>query len=222
MARCHLCEKKLGWFSKVRRMDGQRFCRDCAIRWPEERKRRAIEQLCGSGEPNELFSIPDVKCVSPDRPKGRLVLYGNLAFTDKGVCFIQLAEAPNAEPLWQQVFEAFGAMIDERQAEKRAARALEAGRRTILERAESFADLLRRSPRLIIVPPGEIRDITYGWFSGLRIKTAKGSPRFELDRPGKTFKAYRERIGKYVHAVHVATGPEAGQTAQDDNPYRGD
>ena len=79
-------------------------------------------------------------------------------------------------------------------------------------------ELLNLSPRLMFIPSSDIKDITYGWFSGFRVKTAKGPRRFGLERGLKSLKPYRQQIRKYVQAIQATTGPVSMNDQA--NPYR--
>ena len=97
MKQCYLCNKKLRFRDKVKFMDQERFCESCATIWPQKRKENAISLLYAGDDPNEIFRIKRV--ITPDSDIGtKKTLVGDLIFTDKGVCFLQLVDLKDPKP----------------------------------------------------------------------------------------------------------------------------
>lgn len=207
MATCHLCEKKLGFFSKSVPLDGHRFCpTPCAPQWRAQRKERAVGALCRDGGPAGLFSIPELRTRDPDKPKGSTLLLGVLAFLDKGVCFVQIAETKKADSGMGIAFGLIGALIAEGRAKRRRQEAYAMGEREILGDNKSITQILADAQRLIFYPADQITKLRLT--SGLvEVRTADGKNRFALANGRKTCKRFKPLFDAYARAIQAGSDP---------------
>lgn len=208
MARCHSCGKNLGWglFSKRVTMDGHRFCQPCSEEWSDKRRQRVLSQICEGGDPVEIFNIPRVRTKDADRPKGRELLLGMAAFTDRGVCFIQTARHTKADPGWALAFGLIGHAFAESAARKNRDKAFARGQREMVEKADGFTDLLRRSEQLLFYPRQEITRLKFD-SKGFNIRLGRLRKRFATEGGRKAFKQFREIAETYRSAIERGTDP---------------
>jgi hypothetical protein len=215
MTNCHLCRKELGVLSKVK-MDWLVFCRPCARKWLEQRKAVAMESLFRGGPPRHLFSIPRSAFIAPESPRGRVRLAGNLAFTDKGICFVAVSRTLKAGswPLWLAPLGAGVPVIIflvlDSAAKDRANMESRHGEVMVLEGASSFSEVLERAPRLVVVPREEIRRVKFG--PGKVVVCTSGR-KLVFGVPGdkETRTAYQHRVEDYGRVLETGgqfpTGP---------------
>jgi hypothetical protein len=207
MARCSRCEAKIGMFENTLRRADATLCESCLTPWYKERKQESLQFLCEGGEPVEFFSIPLVQCVDPYIRNGQNLLIGNLAFTDKGICFIQIGEYP-------ETFESKGAFpfflalvgitlicsdIYKDTAIKK--QAIVQGQLAVLENAKSFTEILQRSPKLIVFAREQVSDVTFGRRSGLLVHLGKQKMCFYLKGKQKEFEQHSQGIEQFLDVM---------------------
>jgi hypothetical protein len=162
-----------------------------------------LDPLCEGGDPVELFSIPLVKCRDPDIRGEWHRLVGNLAFTNKGICFVQLASYRHRHSVLLILLGFIGDIISQAAAAQEALdekQAVAAGQLR-LHGARSFKERLERSPRLIVFPLSQVTDVTYGWWNGFRVHVGKRKTRFLLQGEGEEFKLRRHDIEEFLGRV---------------------
>jgi len=200
MARCDLCGKKIGMFQGRSRSRGRTLCRQCVHRGSDREKRETLARLCADGEPTAAFTIPAVQTRCPDAPR-QLTLIGDLAFTDKGLCFVQIAEVRKADGSAGLLFGIVGAAVAESTARRKTRDDYAHARQLVVEDAASLVDVIQRVPRLIYVPASDITAMGHGWCSHFQVKTRTGRHMFKLERGSKTYKQWRPQIEAYLDAI---------------------
>jgi hypothetical protein len=201
MARCHSCRKWLGigLFSRWENMDGHSFCRTCAPTYEQQRRQATLDALLQDGGPELVFAIPNVRVADPDKPRGRALLVGDLVFTDKGVCFVQVAKATRADPGWGLMFGLVGAAIATAVATRSHSDAYEDGAKSLHDAAEDFHGFLRMADRVVVLWKQDIRKIKVSAFWGFYMLVGKFRRVFKVDGGAKQFKpqiqAYSETLG---------------------------
>ncbi len=208
MACCTRCNAKIGMFARAFKRADAVLCKSCLAPWYDDCKRAALASLCDGGDPVEIFSIPLVKCRDPDIRDEWYRLVGNLAFTDKGICFVQVASYRHRHSgflvlLGFLILSFVGDLISHAVAAKEAAmeRQSVAAGQSAMRGARSFKERLERSPRLIVFPLSQITDVTYGWWNGFRVHAGKRKVRFLLQGEGEEFKLRRRDIEKFLERV---------------------
>jgi hypothetical protein len=212
MARCHFCGKKLGLLGRVRliseRRDRKRqdthpalvFCESCAASWPDHHKRSTLNEITEGVEPVEAFRISEVKALDP---AGRTVqgsttatadyCYGDLVFTDKGICYIGHDTFIQSSPLRANLTGFDLAAIARNVAAKRSASA-ESRRRSDL----SLSANLHTAKRLIFFPRHYIGSIEYETWDGLKIEGRDRFWSFELPQERDTYMRFNKAISHYL------------------------
>lgn len=213
MARCYKCQKKLGLFEKdkdFRMVEGKRFpfCGSCAKLWDQEQKMHVLSVLCEGGDPVELFTIPRVRTFDPDNPDPDKDLLGHLIFTNKAVCFAQIAELkkPTQGVESGVLFGALGAAVEAAIKEKQSKSTMnkiwaEAEEAKEIKGPCNLRGVLEKADRLIVFPKETITDIGYSRFGRfkLKIKTSSKSHPFNLEgNQAKTYKRFEPKIKDYL------------------------
>jgi len=168
-----------------------------------------VAQLCEGGEPIEAFTIPQVHTRCPEAP-GKITLVGDLAFTDKGVCFLQMAEGVKADASAGVLFGAIGQAIAESSARRKTDQAYAQGHDMIAAGTTGLMDKLNRCLRLIHYPAADVTDVGMSWWSGFYIKTGKKTHIFKLRGGRKLYKQFRPQIEAYLNVIG---------SAENVNPY---
>lgn len=210
MATCHLCGKNLGWgiFSRWEVLDGHRFCPDpCAAQWYLARRERAMAELCRDGDPVEIFRLPNVRTRDLDKPGSRTLLLGVLSFMDKGVAFVQIAEARKAETAgWFLVLGWIGLLIADGEGDRKRKEAYADGKLDILDYALNFREVLEAARQLVVYPLDQITKI--GFRSGmLDIRMGKHRKRYAYDGGRKVYKQFRPVLEAYARASQTGADP---------------
>jgi hypothetical protein len=175
------------------------LCQRCIRQRPLELKPQIIERLCAGGEPVEMFTIRQVHTRCPEA-RGVLLL-GDMAFTDKGICFIQLAEGfrPDAAP--GIVFGLVGQLAAESTASDHTDAAYAHGRQTIAPGEPGLVEWMQQSLRVMHYPAAEITDVGFGWWSGFHIKTPGKTHIFKLRGGKQVYEQFRPRIEAYLDTI---------------------
>ena len=208
MAHCYTCNKYLGLrvYSKWPTLDSHRFCEPCAVQYRQQRRQRVLSELCQGGDPEDIFTAGGIRTLDPDKPKGRSLVLGILAFMDKGVCFVQIAEVLKANLSWAALFGLIGAAIAESKAKAKRQEAYAEGEREILNPAEDFRGILQRAQQLFFYPLKEITRIKSGSW-GFEVRMGKSRTRFAMEGGRKTYKQLRELVDAYQRAIETQTNP---------------
>ena len=195
-----------GIFLKWKNLDGHSFCESCAVTWFEQRRHRVLQELCRGAPPIEAFRIPRVRTRNPDRPKSQEILLGLASFTNKGVCFVQLARQKGADPGWGLAFGVIGAAIAGSAAKRREKESFEQIEQGILRNADDFPDLLQRAEQVLYYPREDISRLKFD-SAGFAIRTRKLRKRFLYEGGRKAFKQFRDVAKAYSRALESGTDP---------------
>ena len=208
MARCHSCNTYLGLgiFSKWVSMDGFRFCSLCAEPWEQQRQRELLETICSGQPPVDLFTLPRIRARNPDRPQARERLLGLLAFTDKGICFIQISSEAKADIGWGVAFGVLGALLAQSAAKRRQGDSLNVAEKRIVEPATDFVDLLHRAERVLFYPKEQITKLRVD-SAGVMVQCDRKKHGFGLIGGRKAFRPFKELAEAYRDAVESQTDP---------------
>jgi hypothetical protein len=204
MAICGGCGNKLGLFAKTVRLDKTKFCPPCAEAYFQQRRRKGIDQVL-SLQPRCLFVLPKVRTRDPDRPGSRHRLIGLTAFTDKGVCFVNLGTHQAADPGWGHLFGLIGALVSEMSAKKEMATAF-AQAESVMYGAQDFAALLNRSRQVLFypLPKVDLVKIGAGWVT---VRHEKKKIQFQVHGTRKEFKQVQAHAKAYCDAVKRGIDP---------------
>ncbi len=138
---CYLCKKEVSfWKSNKVKLDNLLFCENCANeRWPKERKQKMLSIIYEGTPPIEFTRIEKVTTEDPNIKK--TILMGHLFFTNKGICFAELAQ-----------YELVGLVrtVISSPAETAWSRAKPSG---------NLNNILKNSPRLIFYPIDTFKDV---------------------------------------------------------------
>lgn len=187
MSECQMCKQHIGLFKpKWTKLDGMKFCKECAPKWQVERKERVMAALFAESEPKPNFCMTGITASEPDCPT-RWFHTGNLLFTDKGVCFVGLVTWKMHRGL--RALEAFSQMNE----------ALATGDEMNRDfPSTSLKDFLGRSERLIFIPKAEIKQMKYRPIRCLKIRTEKKSYIFTLRGGKKEYEATEPYFKQYM------------------------
>jgi hypothetical protein len=200
MATCSSCGKNmgLGIFSKWVAMDKLKFCHPCAEVYSQQRRQRVIEAVLGL-QPQCLFVLPKVRTRNPDRPGSRERLIGLAAFTDKGICFVNLGKHEAADAAWGHLFGLLGAIASSMAASKELKSAF-AEAEAVIRTSQDFADLLNSARQVFFYPRERLTKvkIAAGWFT---LWQDKKNVQFQVHGTRKEFKPLQAHAKAYCDAV---------------------
>lgn len=204
MAQCYLCNAHVGsiFSPKWVNLDGQRFCPNCADQWQEKRRLDILEAMHAGGDPVCLFEISGVRTRDPDKPKSKEVPLGIAAFTDKGICFLEITQFQKPDAAMTFLF---GAIVGAIAAHSHN---VKEGRRYAISEAEArrfaptFMDMLADTPRLIYYPVDDITRLKHGGW-GFEVRVGKVRKKFAFMDGRKAYKAVRQKLRTYADAVRT-------------------
>ena len=198
MAQCHMCGRRIGWGdANSRKLGPERLptCRDCVPEWRRKEKEEVLAALSRPDAPVERFRIHEVRHHDPTNPAQPETLYGTLLFTHKAVIFAASGTVKEANPGVTMQFGLIGALYGYLKTNKSRKQAVA----SVTQIPEDTAGALEHASRLIVIPKDDIRQIKYGWASGMKIKTTdkKQSKAFHLTGGRRVYDVFRPAIEEY-------------------------
>jgi len=194
----------LGIFSRWVTLDKMKFCQPCSETYFMERREAIVRRILGLN-PERLFTVQRVRTRDPDRPNSRRRLVGLAAFTDKGVCFVQLGEHNAADSGMGFAFGIIGHLIAEAGANKEKRRAMEEAE-MLRDEARDFNELLRFAPQTLFYPLESLKKVKIK--SGQFCLWADGTKKqFVYEGGRKVFKLFKPQAQAYCEAVKRKVNP---------------
>ena len=224
MAQCHLCGKNLGFFGKIALCSEMRspelseqhtsliFCKSCAPSWPRKHKEEIAAVVCEGTAPIEKFRISNVKTQDPTGRTGQGITtrtvdycYGDLVFTDKGICFLGISTLSESSSLR---FSPTKIIRDVAQQGRAYAKSRDYKRNS----GHVLLESIRAAERLLFFPKKPLVSVTFSTWGGLKIDAQDRFWAFDLPQDKETYKQFKKAISSYLGHSH------AGEHSETKNP----